>query len=245
MFIAAFDDINYKSDITYAHAANSIAAFEGTNWRASNSAFDRYLRGERKAMSLRAREGMKLFYKGKRGDKTDITCASCHSGSFQTDHSFHAIAMPQIGAGKGDGLDGHEDFGRERVSFDEADRYKFRTPTLRNVALTAPYGHAGTYNSLRAVVEHHIDTVNALFNYDQSQAVLPPRKDLDDLDFIVMDDAFRLQEIANANEIPGFRYKDKDIDRIIDFLNALTDPDSIDLRNDIPASVPSGLPLAE
>ena len=54
------------------------------------------------------------------------------------------------------------DFGRERVSGDPADRYRFRTPSLRNVAVTAPYGHAGVYASLNAVVRHHLDPLNAL-----------------------------------------------------------------------------------
>jgi len=246
MFVAAYNDISSASDITFAHAANAIAAFEAVNWRADNSPFDRYLRRDKQAMSKSARLGMQLFYRGTQsGGKHQMTCASCHSGVFQTDQNFHAIAMPQIGAGKGDGFDGHEDFGRERVTQDIADRYKFRTPSLRNIALTAPYGHAGAYNSLQAVVEHHMDAINALFNYDQSQAVLPSRSDLDANDFIVMDDAARLTDIANASELTGFGYKDKHVKYLIDFLHALTDPSSIDLRDDVPKSVPSGLSLAE
>jgi len=252
LFQAAFpDDVLVKENITYAHAANAIAAFEGTNWRADNSPFDRYLRGDRKAMSRDAVAGMKLFYQGKgRG----AACADCHSGKFQTDHSFHAIAMPQIGPGKGDGDSpatmGHEDYGREQATGYSADRYTFRTPTLRNVALTAPYGHSGCYNSLRAVVEHHIDAVidpvNTLESYEQGQAVLPSRPDLDDLDFMVMNDHDSMEAIAEAAyDMPMMNYSDNDIDRIIDFLHALTDPASIDLRNDTPASVPSGLTLAE
>ncbi|MEN8761070.1 MAG: cytochrome c peroxidase [Thiogranum sp.] len=249
LFIAAFDDINVANDITYAHAANAIAAFEGTRWRADNSPFDRYLRGDRKAMSKNALEGMRLFYKGKhKGKRNGHRCAHCHSGKFQTDHSFHAIAMPQIGPGKGDGTTvmGHDDYGREQVTLDPADRYTFRTPTLRNVALTAPYGHSGCYNSLRAVVEHHIDAVNSLRSYDGEQAVLPSRRDLDDIDFIVMNDADSVEAIAAAAyDFPAMDYSDEDVDRIMDFLHALTDPASIDLRNDTPASVPSGLTLAE
>ena len=88
---------------------------------------------------------MRLFY-----GKAD--CASCHSGAFQTDHDFHAIAMPQLGPGKGDGFRGREDFGRERVTGDPTDRFRFRTPTLRNVALTGPWGHTGAYATLEAVV---------------------------------------------------------------------------------------------
>ncbi len=247
MFKAAFPgDVTGAADITYAHAANAISAFEGVNWRADNSPFDQYQRGDEKAMSKNARKGMKLFYKG---DGYGNSCAQCHSGPFQTDNSFHAIAMPQIGAGRGSNSPGksggHEDFGREQVTGDPADTLKFRTPTLRNVALTVPYGHTGAYDSLRAVVEHHIDAVNALNNYDQSQAVLPSRPDLDALDFITMDDQERVDFIAAHNELPLLGYSDEDVDRIIDFLNALTDPSSIDLRSDLPRSVPSGLPMVE
>lgn len=241
LFITAFDDIDDASDITYGHAANAISAFERVFWRADDSPFDRYLRGDKKAMSKNAIKGMDLFYEGKKG----TACADCHSGALQTDHTFHAIAMPQIGAGRGSGFDGHDDFGREQVTGDTADRYTFRTPSLRNVALNAPYGHTGPYNTLRAVVEHHIDTVNGITNYDQSQAKLPSRPDLDALDFIVMDDPARVATIAAHTELPAMDYKPKDVDRIIDFLNALTDPSSVDNRDDVPASVPSGLTLAE
>ncbi len=244
MFIAAFPDINAKQDIMYSHAANAIAAFEGVFWRADNSPFDQYLRGEANAMSANAIAGMNLFYNG---DSNGNACADCHSGKFQTDHSFHAIAMPQIGAGRGSNspnkTGGHEDFGREQATGLPADILKFRTPNLRNVALTAPYGHAGAYNSLRAVVEHHLDPVNALYNYDQTQAVLPSRSDLDALDFITMNDPERVDFIALHNELDPMSYSNDDVDRIIDFLNALTDPGSIDLRNDVPSSVPSGLPM--
>ena len=128
-------------DLSYVHAANAIAAFESAAWRADDSAFDRYLRGDVRAMSGRQRRGMRVFFRRNRGD-----CASCHSGPFQTDHSFYAIGMPQIGPGKGDGPTGREDFGRERVTLNPADRFKFRVPTLRNVELTAPYGHSGAFD---------------------------------------------------------------------------------------------------
>ncbi len=245
MFKAAFPgDVMDASDISYAHAANAISAFESVNWRADNSSFDRYLRGDKKAMSKNARKGMKLFYKG---DGEGNSCASCHSGPFQTDSSFHAIAMPQIGAGRGSNspgnTGGHEDFGREQVTGDPNDTLKFRTPSLRNVALTAPYGHSGAYDTLRAIVEHHIDSVNSLYNYDKSQAVLISRADLDAQDFITMNDPGRVDYIAAHNELAPMGYDDEDVDRIIDFLNALTDPSSIDLRSDLPRRVPSGLPM--
>ena len=238
MFVEAFEDINSTNDITYAHAANAIAAFEATAWRFDNSPFDRYLRGEKQAMSKAAINGMKLFY-GKAG------CSDCHSGVFQTDHAFHAIAIPQIGPGKGDGFDGHEDFGRERVTNAIQDRYKFRTPTLRNIALTGPWGHDGAYNTLQGIVKHHLNPIKGILNYDRNQAVLPSRTDLDATDFIVMDDSTRVGYIATANELDPEKLKGKELQYLIDFLHALTDPAAVDLRRDVPKKVPSGLPLAD
>jgi len=237
-FMAAFPDVTQASDITYVHAANAIAAFESIAWRADNSPFDQYLRGDRHAMSKNERKGMKLFY-GKAG------CSVCHSGPFQTDHQFHAIAMPQIGPGKGDGVDGHDDFGRERVTLNPEDRFRFRTPTLRNVVLTGPWGHDGAFNSLEGVVRHHLDTVASLSNYDMTQAVLPSRLDLDALDYIAHNNAMRRDAIIEANELYPVSLSERDIKHLLDFLHALTDPNSIDLRNDMPKRVPSGLTLAE
>ncbi|MDH5445158.1 MAG: cytochrome-c peroxidase [Gammaproteobacteria bacterium] len=243
MFKAAFDDVSSAEDITFAHAANAISAFERVAWRADNSPFDRYLRGEHHAMSKNAQKGMFLFYNNP--DSTRVSCGDCHSGVLQTDHKFHAIAMPQIGAGRGDGYDGYEDYGREQVTGVIKDRYKFRTPSLRNIALTAPYGHSGAYNTLRAVVEHHMNTVKGISNYDQSQAVLPSRGDLDQHDFVLMNDASRVAEIAAYSELQPMNYNHYEIEKIIDFLYALTDRGSVDMRDDLPKRVPSGLTLAE
>lgn len=247
MFKAAFpkgkNRVKNKKDITYAHAANAIAAFEGVAWRADNSPFDQLLRGDEGAMSKNARKGMALFYEG---DSNGHACAECHSGLYQTDQSFHAIAMPQVGSGRGSGPDGFEDYGREQVTGDEDDILRFRTPTLRNVALTAPYGHGGAYNTLRAVVEHHIDAVNSLYAYnDNRQAILPTHPTLDVENYIAMDDPAIVNFIAYQNELEPFTYSQEDIDRIMDFLNALTDLDTIDLRNDqdVVNGAPSGLPL--
>jgi len=239
LFVAAFEDINDADDITYAHAANAIAAFEAFAWRADNSPFDRYLRGDKKALSPAARKGFYLFY-GKAG------CSQCHSGVFQTDHQFHAIAMPQIGPGKGHGADGNEDFGREAVSGNAQDRFRFRTPTLRNVVLTGPWGHAGAFNSLKAMVLHHLNPQVSLENYDTAQVVLPSRTDLNALDFAVHNNPEKRAAIASANELPANnRLRAGEIKYLMDFLYALTDPGSIDLRSDTPKQLYSGLPLAE
>jgi cytochrome c peroxidase len=243
LFMAGYPQtITQPADITYVHAANAIAAFEADAWRADNSPFDRFLRGTKTALSGTQKHGMRLFY-GKAG------CAECHTGKFMTDNRFHAIAMPQIGPGKGDNqagyFDGLDDFGRERVTGMPADRFRFRTPTLRNVALTAPYGHAGAYDSLAAVVQHHLDPVDSLYSYDQSQAKLPPHPELDEHDFTLMNDPARLAAIADASELGRTRLRPGEFQDLMDFLHALTDPASLDLRNDAPFTVPSGLPVAD
>lgn len=247
LFKAAYpDQVSTAADMNYFQAANAIGAYEAVAFRADNSPFDRYLRGDRSAMSREAKKGMKLFY-GKAG------CGSCHTGPFQTDLDFHAIAMPQVGPGKGHGPSGHEDFGRSVVSGDEADKFRFRTPSLRNVVLTAPYGHAGAYNSLRAVVEHHLDPVGGLYAYaadvaaGEAQAVLPDVGAAGDHDFDVMSDASLVADIAAANELnpPTKPLKAKQVDQLIAFLHALTDPASLDVRAKVPTRVPSGLPLAD
>ena len=233
-------EITEASDITYVHVANAIGVFEAKVWRFDNSPFYRFLRGEREAMSDSAKKGMGIFY-----SRGKANCASCHSGTFQTDQQFHAIAMPQIGPGKGDGIDGHSDFGREQVTGNNEDRFAFRTPTLSNIALTAPYGHDGAYDTLEAMVRHHLNPEKSLYNYDQSQAVLPSRPNLDRLDFMVMNDSSRVEAIANANELDSVRLTGKQFKHLIDFLNALTDPEALDLRKNTPRKVPSGLSLRE
>ena len=241
LFIAAFPgQIADASDISFVHAANAIAAYESVQWRFDNSPFDRYLRGDHRALSASARAGMMLFY-GKAG------CAECHSGPFQTDHDFHAIAMPQIGPGKGDQfdgyLDGHDDFGRERVSGDSADRLSFRTPSLRNIALSAPYGHSGAFAELESVVYHHLDAPGSLNSYDREQVSLPGRSDLDAIDFVVMEDPVRREEIAALNELEPSTLKKRELEQLLDFLHSLTDPAAQDMRMDVPPRVPSGLPI--
>jgi cytochrome c peroxidase len=244
LFINAFDDIESKEDITFAHAGQAIGTFEVATWRCDNSRFDQFLGGNKAALSKQERKGMKLFYGRKKAN-----CAECHSGTFQTDQQFHAIAMPQIGPGKGDNqlgyTDGLDDFGRERVTGDPADRFKFRTPTLRMVAHTGPWGHAGAYNDLEQVVRHHLDAITALNQYDQTQAVLPSRDDLDQQDFIVQNDQVRLDAIAAASEIKPINLNDSQVQAIVAFLHSLTDNSCVDMRNQIPTSVPSGLSIAD
>lgn len=231
--------LSSPAEITYVHVANCIAAFEAQEFRSDSSPFDAYLAGNTNALTTEQVQGMQLFY-GAGG------CASCHSGPLLTDHDFHAVGVPQVGPGKGDGPDGRDDFGRERVTSDPADRFKFRTPSLRNVALTGPWGHDGAFDSLRDMVVHHANVVDSLRDYDcERQPRLPSRPDLDALDCVVMSTPSRVRAIANANVLPLRDPTAAQIRRIMSFLLALTDPKMIDLRSTVPSRVGSGLPLQE
>ena len=235
-------DISITNDITYVHAANAIAAFEAFSWRFDNSPFDRYLRGDKEALNASQKMGMNLFY-------SKAKCSTCHSGVLQSDMDFHSIAMPQIGGGKGDsiypGNIGNEDFGRERVTKNKSDRYKFRTPILRNVQLTAPYGHAGAYDTLEAVVKHHLNPRIGYDTYDTFQATLPSRPDLDAIDFKAYNNAEIGKNIKDSSDINKIEISSKEFDYIIDFLKALTDPKALDMRKDIPKKVPSSLAVLD
>jgi cytochrome c peroxidase len=242
LFIAAFADVKTAKDISYVHAANAIASFEAAAFRCTNSPFDQYLRGNHDVASQQQIRGAILFY-GKAG------CDSCHSGAFQTDHKFYAIGIPQIGPGKGDNLpgynDGHDDFGREQVTKDATDRFKFRTPSLRQVAITGPWGHDGAYNDLEQMVRHHLNPIEALNNYDISQALLASRADLDKIDIIAHKDKQRRQAIIDAIEIKPIKLTDQEIYDLIAFLHALTDVNCIDLRKTAVNRVPSGLAVRD
>jgi len=240
-YVALFEDAfpklkNGSNQLTIADVANAIAAFEAQAFRFDNSPFDEYLRGDDDAMTIDEKIGMSLFY-------GEAKCASCHSGPFMTDHEFHATAMPQIGPGKGHGATGREDFGRGAITEDAADDYKFRTPSLRNVALTGPWGHDGGFSDLKEIVVHQLNPIEALAYYDRSQAVLPSRSDLDAIDWIVMDDAVAVNQIADACQLEPVSLEPDEIDQLVAFLYALTDMRALDMMDIVPETVPSGLPV--
>ncbi len=228
---ARFNAVIGDAPIRFTDIANAIAAFTATEWRADNSPFDQYLR-DQTSLPDAAMRGLALFY-GKAG------CDSCHSGQFQTDQRFHAIAMPQFGPGKAAEFeDHHRDTGRMRVTGDPADAYRFRTPSLRNITLTAPYGHDGAYASLEAMIRHHLNPVKALNAYDISQALLPPLSNSPDT--WVLDRPAEMQAIATANELVPQVLSDTEIADLLAFLQTLEDPAS---RLGIPETIPSGLPV--
>ncbi|XGA81479.1 c-type cytochrome [Halomonas sp. CH40] len=129
-FAEAFPDD--EDPISGDNLAYSIAAFERT-LNTPNSPFDRYLSGDENAISEQAKDGMVAF--------VDNGCIACHRGPALTDSQFHAIQVP-----------GSTDLGRYLVTGEESDKYRFRTPTLRNVAVTYPYMNNGATETLEESV---------------------------------------------------------------------------------------------
>lgn len=222
---------NRPLDIT--DIGRALADYIGHEFMAIDSPFDRYLAGDKTALDEAQTRGMELFY-GPAG------CAACHSGALQTDHGFHSIGMPQMGPGLV--AETHVDLGRGAVTGLEEDNYRFRTPSLRNVTQTAPYGHDGAYATLDGVVRHHLDPFGALGSYDRSQARLHDVT-LDDGDWTVMDNFDEVMRIAMSAEIAPVSLTDPQIADLVAFLDALTDPGAGKDRLGPPDRLPSGLPL--
>jgi len=236
---AAFDKvIGPGESIQFFDVSNAIAAFVTFEFRADDSPFDRYLRGEGD-LDPAAERGLNLFY-GRAG------CDGCHSGLYQTDHQFHAIGMPQIGPGKTERFESHHrDVGRMRVTNRAEDAHRFRTPSLRNATLTAPYGHDGAYGRLEDVVRHHLDPLASLAAYDPQAAgvVLPELEN--DSDWSILTSPAETQAIAAANELAPIALSDAEVADLLAFLAALTDNGHASGRLGVPARVPSGLPVPQ
>ena len=231
MFRDVYPHVQGPDDIAFTDISNAIAVFMEEEWRSDNAPFDAVLRGQADLPPLAA-SGMDLFY-GRGG------CSDCHSGPLLTDQDYHAMGAPQIGPGKKARFETlARDEGRAEVTGLPEDMFAFRTPSLRNVALTAPYGHAGSHADLAAFVADHADPVAALARYDAGQAVLPA---LDVEDDSIMSDPAEVAVIAAAVTTPPVVLSPDDVTALVAFLDSLTDPAAVKGRLGVPDAVPSGL----
>jgi cytochrome c peroxidase len=155
------------------------------------------------------------------------------SAHFLRGLAFHNVAVAQVGPGHGNGPTGLDDFGRMNVSGNEEDRYRFRTTPLRNVELTAPYGHDGAIIDLRAFIEHYSESDKKLLAFDVGQ----------------LEPAVRGTLVPNASAIlaqrdtilNGVVLPDDIVDKLMDYMRALTDDAARNLKHVTPHRVPSGL----
>jgi cytochrome c peroxidase len=141
----------YKADFAKAYPgepidkatlAKAIATFE-RSVISNNSPFDRWVKGDKNAMTKQQVTGFRLFTDPKKGN-----CSACHQGANFTDNGFHNLGLASYGVE-------NPDLGRYTQRKVTALKGAFKTPTLRDVALTAPYFHDGSAKTLKEVVAHY------------------------------------------------------------------------------------------
>ncbi len=132
MFKAAFG----TNEITRERMMNALSQFMLTMVSAT-SKYDYYKMGDASALNVQEKEGMVLFQKN---------CSTCHQGELFTDFSFRNNGLSPLKI---------NDQGRYAVTLKEADRLKFKVPSLRNIGLTAPYMHDGRFATLQQVLDHY------------------------------------------------------------------------------------------
>jgi len=232
LFSEAYPDIE-RDKLHFAHAANALSHFQAEAFTLLDSPFDRFLAGDDDALDEAALAGAHLFY-GK------ARCADCHSGKLLTDQRAHNIGVIPIGPGPDH--DEITDFGiahRSNAGLDQ--KFAFRTPPLRNVALTGPYMHNGAYATLEAAVRHHLDPERALDRYDSSQLEPEFRGAVHDDPRVLRDVKRTLSPLLH----PLPRLDDEEVEALLAFLHSLTSPSASELDHVIPESVPSGLELVD
>jgi cytochrome c peroxidase len=135
-YVSAFSKAFPNEGLREETVLKAIATFERTIVT-GDTPFDRWVRGDAKAMSPEAKRGFMLFT-GK------ANCAACHSGWNFTDDKFHDIGLPT------------DDKGRMDISKAPADQHAFKTPGLREIAARAPFMHHGQVATLEGVVAHYV-----------------------------------------------------------------------------------------
>lgn len=212
----------------YTFLANALAAFQTDAFTFLDSPFDRYLAGDDAALTQQAKQGALLFY-GKAG------CAACHSGGLMSDQAFHNLAVPQFGPGKG--VLAPLDAGRANLTGAPSEAFAFRTPPLRNVELTSPYMHNGAYATLEDAIRHHAQPEAAFHAFDPQRLPEALKSTYWPADRI----GPRLLP-SLAPELAGVRdLTDREVDLLVAFMNALTDPAARTNPLDLPEVAVSGL----
>ena len=250
LFQAAFPEKSDPSQLLYTDAAKALAAYIRDTFQARQTPMDRYLSGERGAMTLAQKRGAKLFL-------GEARCATCHSGRHLSNFEYASLAIPQFGPGnvmtawdeggtytRGVSLNTTDDFGRYGVTRVPQDRFLFRVPPLRQVGLTGPWMHNGAFTSLRGALEHILNPEHGLANYKPEG--IERKEFLKNLAKNKEYDAERLASFdPRARVSPPLSEGDKD--DLLDFLeHALTDVEAVSAGHlRVPAAVPSGIDLRD
>lgn len=235
MFADVFPSVA-PDELTFHHAGNALSAFIIETFSFDDAPFDAYLRGDEDALTEQQKYGAWLFY-------GDAGCAECHSGTLLTDQEIHNIGVPPISAGpEALHLDAETavDMGaahRAHAGRDQA--FAFRTPALRNVALTGPWMHNGAFTSLDAVVRHKTAMHDSLWNYDYMQI------EEQFWDQVHTADSALMAVEATMTDKGTPELNQEEVDAIVAFLESLTSPTAAQMTGIEPEQVPSGLEIPE
>jgi len=237
LFVESSHSIKHPAEINITHIGNALGAFMNHQWRSIDSPFDDFLAGNDDALTPIQKQGMELFY-GK------ANCSSCHSGPWLSDNEFHALGLPTFGPGR---TRLHNDLARDMGRLNESDAledaYRFRTPMLRNVALTAPYGHNGAYPTLEGIIRHHLDPVTSRKQWKPEMANLPLIPEFQAIDFVINEDRLEMARYSRALDIKPIKLNDHEIHSLVEFMHALTGKTANLSVAMVPNEVPSGLPV--
>lgn len=228
LFNTAFPTGSPEVGITVNNIGRAIAQFE-RSLTFINSPWDRYLRGDATALTETEKRGALTFF-GR------AACDACHNGPLLSNFSTHNEGVPQFGPGQGNGPSGREDFGFENVTGQPQNRYQFRVPPLRNVAVTGPWMHNGAITSLNELMLLYRD--KAAFSQAYSGANMLQASALVPTLLPVTQVTQNLSPLFL--QVPG-NLSQQERDDMVAFLGALTDPAYVQRLQEIPATVPSGL----
>jgi cytochrome c peroxidase len=175
LFGSVFPEVAAGAPIDFTMVGRAIAEFEFTLVFA-DAPIDRYARGDLHALTVKEKKGALVFF----GIGQCVSCHSVSGGSNEmfSDFEMHVVGVPQIaplfGVGLGnvifDGPGHDEDFGLEQITGNAADRYKFRSSPLRNVALQPAFFHNGAFTRLEDAIRHHLNVFESALNYDPHAA---------------------------------------------------------------------------
>ncbi len=230
-FQAAFDSTDTAEQlITFDNIALAIGEYE-RSMVFINNPWKEYVEGNNAALSEQQKQGAILFFTAI--DDGGAGCSSCHSGDQFTDGLHHVIAFPQIGPGKGDGS--NDDFGRARETANDNERYHFRTASLLNISVTAPYSHSGAYATLQQVVRHYNNPRDRIADFfeDGGWCQLEQFETITDCENLYPDaqanSELALQQLNrernnNTTLFQNTTINNNETEQIVLFLESLTDP---------------------
>lgn len=169
---AIFAQAYGNDEVSFDKIADAIGEYERSMLFVNNP-WQAYLNGDSNALTDQQKAGALVFFRSRQDGGAG--CAGCHRGPTFSGNNLRLVAFPQFGPGTGNASTTNtlHDFGRENVTGDQQDRFHFRTPSLLNVAVTAPYGHTGAYQTLQQVVRHYASPRQAIDTLFAAQNNLP------------------------------------------------------------------------